>query len=68
MITAVQNLTDTPPEILKIPNSSSDLLPETGGTGTYIITGTGAALMIIAAALILIKKKRQMPDLNNVKY
>lgn len=56
-VTVVQALADIPPQVLFIPNSSSSLLPETGGIGTYIFIGAGAGLMIAAAFLLLRKKK-----------
>jgi LPXTG-motif cell wall-anchored protein len=56
-VTVVQDLADIPPQVLKVPNSSSSLLPEAGGIGTYIFIGAGAVLMILAAFLLLRKKK-----------
>lgn len=43
---------------MNIHNSTGPELPTTGGMGTYIIYGTGLAIMAIAVVMILKKKKK----------
>ena len=48
--------------LLQIRNQEMYILPETGGTGTYLYTTMGLLLMVVAAAILLYNHKSRRKE------
>ena len=58
-VTVVSELVDTPAQTLYIANTSSSILPGTGGTGTVVYIAGGVAVMLTALVFAVPKRKKQ---------